>query len=356
MIRGDFNDTLNPLTMMSDSFDHPRCSKGWQFSNELDKRPNAKQSSFFKPRSGKIVGYFSLAHFENGNLSVGHLVGRTCKPLIKDQVYNISLYVNCYSKGLRFNKIELFFSADTLHFIHRKQTNKQKLKAISRMSSSWKPLLSSATAYFNPDHKGYQEVHFTYTAKGGEDIFYIGNLSLDLKDVKIKKLRGNEQVTLYVDDVSVLSEDSLEECFKHDHYIDSFENRGKIKSLILKSEDSILEKHTSAVKPDTLVLGKLNFENNSYKLNQEEKTKLEKLLSKYDFNNSSLIQINGHTDSVGNENDNLNLSYKRAEHISSIVKQYSNDCSIHVIGYGESSPVSVKRNENRRVEILIYRK
>lgn len=74
---------------------------------------------------------------------------------------------------------------------------------------------------------------------------------------------------------------------------------------------------------------------------------------------STLIRVEGHTDSVGSEEFNMNLSTRRAEAVKALlVQQGVADSRVEVIGFGESMPVATNdtaegRQMNRRVEIKI---
>jgi len=85
--------------------------------------------------------------------------------------------------------------------------------------------------------------------------------------------------------------------------------------------------------------------------------KLANILNKY---SDTDIVVEGHTDSQGSETYNQQLSEKRAESVSSLLRAYNVSKSrISTIGYGETRPVASNetasgRKLNRRVEVLIY--
>jgi OOP family OmpA-OmpF porin len=72
------------------------------------------------------------------------------------------------------------------------------------------------------------------------------------------------------------------------------------------------------------------------------------------------LKLGGHTDAVGSENANMNLSKDRAEAIKSyLVTQGANGSRIEAVGYGETQPISTNktdagRQKNRRVEFTLY--
>lgn len=71
------------------------------------------------------------------------------------------------------------------------------------------------------------------------------------------------------------------------------------------------------------------------------------------------VQIEGHTDSVGNTDANLTLSQRRAEAVKAYLVQQGVDASrIAASGMGEGSPAAgndsaTGRQQNRRVEVII---
>ncbi|ACD90587.1 MAG: OmpA family protein [Chlorobium limicola] len=85
--------------------------------------------------------------------------------------------------------------------------------------------------------------------------------------------------------------------------------------------------------------------------------RLARIINRYDDTN---VVIEGHTDTVGNEESNQLLSEHRAEAVSNLLKAYGVYGSrLSPVGYGESRPVASNETEsgrrlNRRVEILIY--
>jgi len=66
------------------------------------------------------------------------------------------------------------------------------------------------------------------------------------------------------------------------------------------------------------------------------------------------VRIEGHTDDVGSEDYNMDLSVRRAEAVRNIlVKKGVSSERITTIGFGKSLPVSSDRAQNRRVNIIL---
>lgn len=90
---------------------------------------------------------------------------------------------------------------------------------------------------------------------------------------------------------------------------------------------------------------------------RENLGKLAETLKEYEDTN---ILIEGHTDSIGDEEYNMELSQERAESVSIYLKELGiRGNRLITKGYGENQPVAdndseAGRQENRRVEVAIY--
>ncbi|PKK84380.1 MAG: hypothetical protein CVT49_03390 [candidate division Zixibacteria bacterium HGW-Zixibacteria-1] len=92
-------------------------------------------------------------------------------------------------------------------------------------------------------------------------------------------------------------------------------------------------------------------------VSKQNLTKLAAILNKYE---DTEILVEGHTDSTGTADHNMDLSIRRSQ---SVANQLTGNqvmaTRLHVMGYGEDQPVSSNdtaqgRQLNRRVEIAIY--
>jgi flagellar motor protein MotB len=110
---------------------------------------------------------------------------------------------------------------------------------------------------------------------------------------------------------------------------------------------------------NSLVLNNVFFDTDSDVLKGQSKTELDRLVNLLIQNNGMRVEIGGHTDAVGTEEKNLDLSKRRAKS----VVQYLVEQGIAVerltsTGYGESQPVATNDTEegralNRRTEVRI---
>ena len=100
---------------------------------------------------------------------------------------------------------------------------------------------------------------------------------------------------------------------------------------------------------------------NKADLNTASKNELAKFSSVLKNNNTCSVDIQGYTDSTGNDAINVPLSQKRAEAVSSYLKScgVSSNQIQKVQGYGSANPVadnstSAGQAQNRRVEVYLY--
>jgi len=102
------------------------------------------------------------------------------------------------------------------------------------------------------------------------------------------------------------------------------------------------------------------FEFNKSDLSAESKQSLTKFAETVNKYEDTKIILEGHTDSVGSEEYNLQLSEKRAKAVADFVKNLAvGGERLSEIGYGELQPIADNntaegRQLNRRVEIAIF--
>jgi outer membrane protein OmpA-like peptidoglycan-associated protein/Tol biopolymer transport system component len=112
-------------------------------------------------------------------------------------------------------------------------------------------------------------------------------------------------------------------------------------------------------KEANIVLSNIFFDSGSAVLRSDSYFELDKLAKLLTDNQDIIAQINGHTDDIGNEDDNLTLSQARAEAVAAylVLKQIDKKRIIPQ-GFGETHPILPNQNEenrqlNRRIEFSI---
>ncbi len=108
-----------------------------------------------------------------------------------------------------------------------------------------------------------------------------------------------------------------------------------------------------------IVLKNVFFETGSAQLLESSRQELNRLYGLLEDNPELRIQINGHTDDVGSEADNQQLSEGRAKAVHDfLIEQGINEGRLSFKGFGESQPVAPNetpegRQQNRRTEFII---
>jgi outer membrane protein OmpA-like peptidoglycan-associated protein/tetratricopeptide (TPR) repeat protein len=110
---------------------------------------------------------------------------------------------------------------------------------------------------------------------------------------------------------------------------------------------------------ESVVLKNVFFETNKYDLKDESRVELMKLHSFMQNNPAVSIEISGHTDNVGNDNNNQTLSENRAQAIYNFLIENGIEADrLSYKGYGETQPIDTNDTEegranNRRSEFKI---
>jgi outer membrane protein OmpA-like peptidoglycan-associated protein len=112
----------------------------------------------------------------------------------------------------------------------------------------------------------------------------------------------------------------------------------------------------------TVVLKNIFFDVNKYELKEESTSELDKVVLLLKENPNLTIQINGHTDNVGNPADNLKLSNDRARAVVNYLRLKGIETGrLKAKGFGATKPVASNESEqgrsmNRRTELTVVSK
>jgi OmpA-OmpF porin, OOP family len=139
-------------------------------------------------------------------------------------------------------------------------------------------------------------------------------------------------------------------------------------NVMIEVVDSVGRSATASIqvkeipKPDKLIrLKNLKFDFDKDTLTKDSRKEMEQIISTlFELNIKSLI-IEGHTDSMGKDEYNQNLSERRAKAIKNILLDNLDirDNQITAIGFGEARPIATNktdagRAQNRRVDMKVY--
>jgi len=111
-----------------------------------------------------------------------------------------------------------------------------------------------------------------------------------------------------------------------------------------------------AEKDHAEVLNNIFFATGAYTLDEKSKVELQQLVAFLKNNPRLSIEVAGHTDDVGGDNENLELSRQRAKSVAKYLAESGAAKSrLNAIGYGETKPkvpntTEENRRQNRRIE------
>jgi len=127
------------------------------------------------------------------------------------------------------------------------------------------------------------------------------------------------------------------------------------------SEEEIARRFSKvlSIVPKKAISHMVYFEPHSTKLTEASKEELRKSIEDIKISTPCMVDIIGHTDTVGSNEINIKVSLKRAKYIESLIKKEQlNIVSILAKGYGEedllvATPDNTDEAKNRNVEIFI---
>ncbi|HEY6163236.1 MAG TPA: OmpA family protein [Bacteroidia bacterium] len=261
------------------------------------------------------------------------------KPLEAGKKYCLSMYV-----ALDSNQYAAY---NYLQFV----LSKQKLNA-DHSEVIW-PLKDTVHTIGNDstlDDHTWTNISAQFIATGGEKFLTIGIFDPDitfedLRSINPKANAENSFSYYFIDDVSLAAQ-SGNEC--------ACANPPLVQNEV---KDTSYSFHL--VKGETIVLKNIFFESGKSFLLPASAPELEALLKLLNENPGMKIEISGHTDNVGKEEDNLRLSEARAKavHDYLVAKGIWSE-RLSFKGYGSSKPITPNdtpedRAQNRRVEFKV---
>lgn len=131
------------------------------------------------------------------------------------------------------------------------------------------------------------------------------------------------------------------------------------KPFLMSIELSPVPEATTEVNMQPVILRNVFFDSGSDRLRPESYSELNRLKALLDENPGLKIRINGHTDNVGSDSENLNLSTQRAKAVFDyLIQQGVNAGRLGYAGFGETRPIAPNdtpegRQQNRRTEFEV---
>jgi outer membrane protein OmpA-like peptidoglycan-associated protein len=229
----------------------------------------------------------------------------------------------------------------------------------------------------------YQFSH-VFTATGTERYLTYGTyIEQDTVVDKKKQLTGTQTVSVQVDNFSLTPLDENEIIcpayetnreaiynynFRHKEMDYPLYGKGELSIAFSKKDSSLttqLKKTEPEIIRDTLKLGDVLFDYNKANLKHEATNMLAGYFLSSASNNSLIdsIYIEGHTDSIGSEKRNMELSLERCKSVENwvLLNSVALRQRLFIHPFGKSRPVATNstaegRALNRRVELIVFRR
>ncbi|WP_299883342.1 OmpA family protein [uncultured Lacinutrix sp.] len=293
------------------------------------------------PRTGK--GYAGIYAYAPNSYRE-YIQTKFINKLVKGTEYIITFYVSlsdCSSHavntfGILFTETKLDHASS--NFIHLKYLNRDKIKYnfISVMDN---------TFYSNTQE--WIKISTIYKAKGYENYLSIGNFDVNRKIVITNVWPSAERqfAYYYIDDISIIDYSNILK-----------EKTIEIDKEKKVEEDILLETEKIHVFKNVL------FDFNKSTLLKDSVEDLDKLYLHLSKNSNLFVEIYGHTDNIGLQRRNQELSTKRAKAVSDyLILKGLNSSRIQWFGFGSTKPIlknnsEENRAQNRRVEFKLISK
>lgn len=281
-----------------------------------------------KARTGKSLAGLTLYGCTNGKPHCREYIEvQLSEPLVIGQAYYVEFWVTHLPKSLQINNLGAYFSVSEIKRstdeILIREAQVKAMDLVAALGGRW------------------VKVSGQFVAKYEAEYILIGNFS---------------------DDFNTLSIAPREDCFNYAYYYIEDVLVKKIppfKPVPVKPDD--LTKQTLEV-GKTIQLKHIYFEFDKDELMPRSYVELNKLLKIVRENPKLSIEIVGHTDALGEDAYNLELSKRRAMAVEKfLLNNKINKTRLRSKGEGESRPVATNdtdegRAQNRRVEFVVIRK
>ncbi|MCC1483367.1 OmpA family protein [Winogradskyella immobilis] len=291
-----------------------------------------------------------------------YIQGRFTKQLEAGKRYRIKFHISLADKSTHTLKtISVLFTENLLGFVKLKSENNNSI--LTSKSSNYNVYRHISKKYIKPnkytkgefqlndiasksfydDKVNWIEISTEFTANGFENYFTIGNFKPNNKTTKRELLRTtkvkHQFSYYYIDNISV-------ELLKKEE---------------VKEPEAIEERPTpEVIKTNTVYI----FKNVLFNFDKAEllDISVKELNQLYQYLNNNLdlsIEIYGHTDNIGTQKRNEELSHQRAKAVADyLILQGLDKARIKSFGFGSSKSISGNeteqgRQQNRRVEFKI---
>lgn len=268
-----------------------------------------------------------------------YLQAELSETLIQGKNYEVSFYVSLAERSdSAVKEFGVLFSKDKIAVNTQKDLSKKYWYEQTDNSYNF---MEIGYSNFYSDTKDWILVHTQFEAKGDEKYLTLGNFKNNARTRLFQtKKNAREGAYYYVDMISVTMEEPPS-------------NRSELVAITEGKETKNIELDKSYTFKNVL------FQFDRAVLLASSREELLKLYDHLKSNANLKIKINGHTDAIGTETYNQQLSEKRAEAVANFLMDLGiTKDRIDWLGHGSTQPITNNlsedgRKENRRVEFII---
>ena len=264
-----------------------------------------------------------------------------CSKLKKGNAYLVSIQVKPLNGNIEFGHFSMLLTDKVyapLSFIDIEESNNYKNYYGNNYYTYPKSICSL---------DGYTNISFEYIAKGDEQYIYIGYLDIVfLKRIRMVKHFPTDCFTcqypvfsLAIDDLKVSPLDTSEHCTPT--------------AILPIQKETVINTNHNTNEIDSSLVYTYFYQTDKFEVDERLSNFFDTLCLSIKQNRFVIV---GHTDSIGSEQYNINLSLKRANYCASLLAK---KCSktISTKGMGNSFPIEKLAHSslNRRVEIYVLK-
>lgn len=321
------------------------------FNNNISNwsTPNTGSTDVFHIESEAVgtINFFGNQKPKQGNTYAGmyvlapenyreYIQGELSKILTENESYTISFYISLAENSSHAIKnLGVLFLENSLNINQDKVLDINTI--LNQIEKSHITLINSQQFYI--EKEAWEKVTFSFKAKGFEQVFVIGNFDTNktTTTLKVQESKHPDASYYYIDHVVIeaVKEENLES--------------NSIKNI----EENSIETHT------VYTLKNVLFEFNRHNLLKSSTKELDQLYNYLNQNKRLQIEVYGHTDTVGSQERNDELSLLRAKEVALyLISKGLKPERITATGFGDKFPVAPNTTEtnralNRRVEFKL---
>jgi len=312
--------------------------------------PNLGSTDYFNTCSITVGvdNFFGNQRAKNGQAYAGmyvmtpenyreYIQGKLTQTLTIGEKYTITFYISLSDNTSHaIRDLGILFLKEPLNNNSDKLINLNEV--LNEVKNSYFVLINSPEFY--SEKENWEKVTFDYVAKGFEQFFIIGNFDTKNRIVSIKIQESKTPNTSY-------------------YYIDSISIEPFDKAKPKDVTTQIIEKNQFLERDKVYTLKNVLFDFDKHDLLKLSTIELDQLYNYLKLHPRLQIEIYGHTDDVGTEKRNDELSILRAKTVALyLISKGLNGNRIIARGYGARFPITSNNNEegrlqNRRVEFKL---